>query len=300
MDRLVPERLLVFHAVVESGGVTAAARRLHVSQPAVSGRIRDLERRLGVELFARGRRSPVLTEAGTRLLETVQRLLAVEQDGLASLQAIGNLEAGRLSVATSETPGHHYLLPLLARYRGLHPGIALKLDVSNSPLVLQRVVDGSHDLGFIEGDLSHPAVARNAFRRDPLRLVVSPRHPLASRTRLRLAEVLAHDLVMRDVGSAIRTQVDDLFRRANLTPRVAAELNSTEAVKRAVAARLGISFVPTESSRREVSSGALRSPKVLGADLRRTIWQIQRRNEAPSSATRAFLQLLAASRKRPA
>lgn len=299
MDRLVPERLLVFHSVVENGGVTAAARRLHVSQPAVSARIRDLERRLGVELFARGRRAPVLTEAGTQLLETVRRLLAVEQEGLAAILAIGNLEAGRLSVATSETPGHHYLLPLLARFRALHPGIALKLDVSNSPLVLQRVVDGSHDLGFIEGDLSHPAVARDAFRRDPLRLVVSPRHPLASRPRVRLAEVLEHELVMRDLGSAIRTQVDDLFRRANLTPNIAAELNSTEAVKRAVAARLGISFVPTEASRREVSTGALRSPKVLGADLRRTVWQIHRRDETPSVAARAFLLLLAASRVAP-
>ena len=287
MNRLVPERLLVFHEVVRCGGVSAAARRLHVSQPAVSGRIRDLERRLGIDLFARERRTTRLTDAGTRLLRTVERLLAVEREGLASIHALEDLSAGQLSVAASETPAHYYLLPLLARFRRLYPGVALKLDVSNSPAVVQRVVDGSHDLGFIEGDLSHPELVRTPFRKDPLRLVVSPRHPFASRTSIRLGEVARVDHVMRDVGSAVRTQVDELFRRADLSPRVAAELN-----KRAVVAGLGIAFVPTESSRREIESRSLRTVRLAGGGLQRTLFRLERRGAGISRAAIEFMGLL--------
>ncbi|HVO31029.1 MAG TPA: LysR family transcriptional regulator, partial [bacterium] len=171
---LLRERLHVFREVLASGGITSAARRLHVSQPAVSARIRELERELAVRLFSREGGGLVLTDAGRILADYASRLADVEQDALRALAELAGVQAGRLAVGASETPGHYLLIGTLGRYRALHPGVALDVLVANSATVAQRVKDGALDLGFVEGNVDDPALRRRRFRDDRLRLVVAP------------------------------------------------------------------------------------------------------------------------------
>jgi DNA-binding transcriptional LysR family regulator len=285
-------RLQTFRAVVSAGSVTGAARILHVTQPAVSGALRLLEREVGADLLDRSSRRLALTEAGRVLLEHAERLLAIRDEALHAIRELGAGERGRLAVGASETPGHYLLLPFLGRFRKRHPGIALQVVVSNSPTVLQRVADGSIDVGFVEGEPGDPSLTRRLFRTDRLRLILPARDPLASRRRISAADLARRDFVMRDPGSAVRTTVDDALRKAGIAPRIALEFSNTEAVKRAVAAGLGISFIPEASIAPEVSSGRLVARDVPGLVIRRRLWIVRHARRRLSAGAGAFLEML--------
>ena len=286
---LLRARVGIFLQIAASGGVTGAARRLRVSQPAVSAQLRELERQLGVPLVDRSRRRFALTEAGQRFLASAERLRAVEEEALQELTAAKG--AGRLAVGASETPGHFLLLPALGRFHARHPAVTLDVTIGTSATVAQRVLDGVVELGFVEGPVAEAGLERRAFARDRLRLIVNRRDALARRRRLALRDLAGRDFVMREKSSAVRARIEDAFRKAGFVPRIGFELGTSEAVKRAVAAGLGVAFIPEASLAADVASGRLASPEVPGLDLRRTLWVLTRAGRAPSPAATAFLSI---------
>ena len=292
MQSFLRNRVEVFLQIVAAGGVTGAARRLRVSQPAVSAHLRGLERELGLTLVDRTRRGFALTEAGQRFLGFAERLRAVEEEAFHALEAAKGLGGGRLSVGASETPGHFLLLPALGVFHAGHPDVTLDVTIGTSATVAQRVLDGAVELGFVEGPAPRPGLERRAFAHDRLRLIVHRRDPLARRRSIRLRDLADRDFVMREKTAAVRNRIDDAFRKAAFVPRIGFELGTTEAVKRAVAAGLGVAFIPEASLAADVSAGRLASPEVPGLDLRRTLWVLTRAGRPESPAARAFLALV--------
>lgn len=298
MTSLLLRRILVFREVARHASVTAAARALHVSQPAVTAQIRELERDLGMALVERAGRGVRLTQSGETLLSLVDRMMAIERQGLEEIAATRGLVRGSLTVSASETPGNYLVIRALEELRRRFPGVHLRMDITTSHVALRSVLDGSAEIGLIEADLGERALERTAICETDLVFVVSRRDPLR-RKRISLDDLRRATFVMRDRSAALRDRIERILRGVGIDPVIGFEFSSTEAVKRAVQAGLGVSFVPRIAAAREIAEGglvprplSLPSPRKRAVRLAHVIWCVRRRDRRHSAAEDAFLGIL--------
>ena len=181
--------LSAFVAVAERGGFSAAAEQLHLTQPAVSKRIAQLEQVLDVRLFDRLGRQVVLTEAGRLLLPRARQMLAEADAARRALQDLGQEIGGRLSLATSHHVGLHRLPALLRRFTALHPKVALDIRFLDSEHAYAQVLQGEVELAVTTLGPTEPPLQAATVWDDPLRFAVAPDHPLARLPKVTLAEI---------------------------------------------------------------------------------------------------------------
>src|SRR5581483_12021678 len=286
------EALLTFHAVAMLRSYSRAAQVLQLSQPAVSARIRALERHYGAPLFAVRHRRVYLTAEGQTLLEYTQRifnLLRRAEREVAATRALGH---GRLSLAASPTIGGYLLPPLLREFSRRYPTIQAAVYVGTSAEVLARVVAEQEPVGLVEAPVSHPAVEVTPFAEDELVLVAPPDHPWARRGSVSLEELRDARLLRREAGSGTQALVDAALARAGITVQTAMELGSTETLKQAVMAGLGVTWLSRAVVARELAAGDLAAVRTPALDLRRLLFWIAPRGQPRSPADEAFLDLL--------
>src|SRR3989442_4526187 len=236
-------RLELFLAVLDHGGVGRAAQACHISQPAVSEHLRGLEAHFGVRLVERhGQR--VRPTAAARVVEPYAR------QALASLrtaeQAAGEvrgLRAGSLTIGASTTPGTYLLPAALGRFHAAHPGITLRLEISDTPENERSVAVGQLGLGEIGEAQLVPGLAADPWVKDDLALIVPRGHPFV-RPRAGAAQGIAGEpYIAREEGSSTRGVAERYLARLGVTLTPAMELGSTEAIREAVAAGLGVALV---------------------------------------------------------
>jgi aminoethylphosphonate catabolism LysR family transcriptional regulator len=233
-------QLRAFHAVAEAGGFTRAAERIHVTQPTVSGQVAALEESYGVKLFERRGRGIELTDLGHGLREITRRLFGQEVEAEQLLSSAQGLTSGLLRVG-ADAP--YQVIPLLARFNRLHPGIRLTMSFGNSERVLQELLDRRSDIAVLPDIESDARIHAVPFRRDRLVVFVPRDHAWAGRRSLRLAELAGQRLVLREPGSTTRAVLDRALAEAGVQPGSALEIGSREAVREAVVAGLGIGAV---------------------------------------------------------
>lgn len=289
-----PQLLAAFRAVADLGGVSAAAAALALSQPAVSGQIRRLEEQLGAALFERRPRGMTLTEAGRRLREAAVHAHAELAEAARGLSRAAEPE-GKLTLWASTTIASYVLPPLLAGFAAAHPRVRVRLASANTAEVLARVREGAAELGLVEGHGRAPGVGLPAFVEDELIAVADP--GFAPR-RGGAAALSERPILWRERGSGTRAVVERALREAGVAlerePRF--ELASTEAIKEAAIAGLGIAFLSRWSMRRELALGLLRPVPGRGLTVRRTFrWAMA--GGGLGGPARSFFDY--ASRRRP-
>ncbi len=283
--------LKVFLAVAEAGSISAGAERLHISQPAVTREIRDLEASLDLRLFDRLPRGVQLTEGGLRLFDYAQRIFSLERAAERDLRDFAQLEQGELHLGASATLGAYLLPPLLTRFRAVHPHIFVSLEVSNTDVVTRQLDEGRISLGFVEGPFAKSDYAHHLLARDALLPVVSPHHPLAGNTALEAESLQNYPLYMREPGSGARVSIEQAYQAHGLEPRAGMAIGSTEALKRLLADGQGIAWLSQRVVERELASGELRRLPVQDLHIERELHVLWRLGASLSPAPAAFLQL---------
>lgn len=287
------EQLRIFVAVAEREHIRRAAEALHLTQSAVSAAVRAIEERHGVALFHRVGRRIELTEAGRLFRGEAAAVLARVRAAEQLLDDLGALVRGTLPVAASQTVSNYWLPQRLVRFRADHPGIATVLHVGNTAEVVGRVLDGSADLGIVEGEVDAPALAGRAVAHDRMVIVVAPEHPWARTPPTDAAELAEADWVLREPGSGTRSVFEAALLRQGIAipaARVVLELPSNEAVRTAVAAGGGATAISEHVVESLVASGRL-AVVDLALPPRRfvALWHKERHLGA---AARAFLQTI--------
>jgi len=285
--------LAIFYAVAQESSVTLGAERLHISQPAVSKQLQELEKSLGTPLFDRLPRGVRLTEAGQLLAGYARRLFGLEAEVETALAEMRGLERGRLSVGASMTIGGYLLPELLARFHQKYPGIELLLEIANTEEVQQRLLEGTVDVGLTEGLLEHSELETVVFREDEIVVIVPPGHPLLSEGTITAARVCQEPFVVREEGSGTRAVVERAFAERGLAPRPAMLLGNIEAIKRAVTAGAGIAMVSALTVGLELEAGKLVVVSVSDLSVRRSLHCLHLRGRHQSRAARAFTAALA-------
>lgn len=294
--------LALFRAVAEASGFSRAAEVIHVSQPAISMQVAELEDALGTPLFDRLPRGVRLTDAGTILLGYAQRIASLEAGAERAMRELRGLERGRLALGASTTVGSYLLPAILGKFRQRHPAVELALTIDNTEGIRQRLLDRTLDLGLTEGvPPADVELSVRVFHHDELIVIAPLSHPLASRAPgkkgsrpVTARQICAQPLILREPGSGTREIVErGLAACEAAVTNVALTLSSTEAIKRAVAAGLGLAVVSRLCVALELASGTLVEIPTRGLRLRRPLHELTLRDRQPSASARAFLDLLA-------
>jgi DNA-binding transcriptional LysR family regulator len=243
--------------VAELGSFSRAADQLFISQPAVSQSIRDLEQQIGMVLLDRSARPVALTAAGTVLFAYAQRIAAEERAAERALNQLRSLDQGSIAVGASSTIGIYLLPPLIARFHQRYPAVRLFLDIGNTQQIVQHLRAATLDVAFVEGPVDPDGLLVVPWQRDELMVIAPPDHPLVQAKTVALADLLAEPFVLREQGSGTREVIEAALRDHGVTLRVPLELGSTEAIKRAVAAGMGLAIVSQATVTSELVSGQL-------------------------------------------
>jgi len=284
------DQIETFLAIVMYGGFHKAAEALHLSQPAISGRVRALEHSLGAELFTRGKARPELSPAGKALRPHAEELLRTVALAKQAIHELRPQTGGALRVAASLSVCTYLMPGVMEKYKAANPEVMVHLRSGNSMQVLKMVLEGEAEIG-VARSLNHPEVETMTLRDDPL-LLVGRRAILPENSRhVTLEEVESWPLIFYDRGSSDWTLTQGLFRRAGLIPNVALEVETIEAAKRMVERKLGFSFLPQIALTKELRKGEFVSIEITnGEPLRRTLDVIHPRRRA---LTKEALDLLA-------
>jgi DNA-binding transcriptional LysR family regulator len=286
------DQIETFLAIVTYGGFHKAAEALHVSQPAVSGRVRALEASLGAELFTRGRARPSLSPAGKALRPHAEQLLRTVAMARQAIHQLQPHTAGALRIAASLSVCTYLMPDVMQEYKAANPKVMVHLRSGNSVQVLKMVLEGEADIG-VARSLNHPEVETMTLRDDPLLLVGHRAHRAANKQQVRLEEVESWPLIFYDRGSSDWTLTQGLFRRAGLLPNVVLEVETIEAAKRMVERKLGFSFLPQIALTQELRQGKLVSIEIADAEpLRRNLDVIHPRLRPLSKEALDLLALL--------
>ncbi len=287
----------VFLAVAKAGSFRAAAEAMHLSQPALSQHVAEMERELGTRLFDRLGRKVALTEAGRVLEDHAHRLFASLASAREAVADLSGLKRGSLVLGASTTPGIYVLPGIIAAFQQRYPGVALSLRIANSALIEEQIRRNELDLGVVGGHplrLGEECVAAGLL--DELVLIVPPSHPWARRREIQPSLLEAERLLVREEGSATRQVTERALQRAGGHIKASMELGHTEAIKQAVMAGLGIAFVSIHAIRGEVAVGRLRAVRLKGLRIQRHFHIIHNEARTLSTSARAFIELLKTAR----
>jgi DNA-binding transcriptional LysR family regulator len=280
-------------AVADTGSLGLGARRLAISQPAASQRLRTLETSLGVALLDRGPTGSELTAGGVLIVEFARSVLAARDRLTSAAEALREGSAATLRLAASLTTAEFLLPQWLIALRRRYPTVRIGLAMGNSAATLQAVRRGEADLGFIETVGALPAeLQERTVASDRLVLVVSPEHPWAALRRpVSAAELAATSLVMRESGSGTRETLAQVLADAGPLAPPALEVASTMAVKTAALSGLAPAVLSTLALRAELSCGSLVEVALADVDLRRPLRAVWRRDHPMPASAQRLLEL---------
>jgi DNA-binding transcriptional LysR family regulator len=253
-------RLQVFHAVAKLLSFTKAAEVLHMTQPAVTFQIRQLEDQFDTRLFDRTHNRVSLTEAGRIVYEYSERIFEQYNEMENAIREMTDDISGSLTIGASTTISEYMLPALLGEFNAHNPEVRLRLRVSNTEGIVSMVENNVIDLGVVEGTVNNKNLIVEVCRKDELVVIVPPNHPLAKNSSVKLADVMNNRFICREEGSGTREVIMDyLFSLGLEKPGMNAcvELGSPEAVKGAVEAGMGVSIVSSASIAKELKLGSL-------------------------------------------
>lgn len=287
----------VFLAVAKAGSFRAAAEAMHLSQPALSQHVAEMERELGTRLFDRLGRKVALTEAGRVLEDHAHRLFASLASAREAVADLSGLKRGSLVVGASTTPGIYVLPGVIAAFQEKYPGVVLSLRIANSARIEEQIRGNEVDLGVVGGHplrLGEECVAAGLL--DELVLIVPPSHPWARRREIQPSLLEGERLLVREEGSATRQVTERALQRAGGHIKASMELGHTEAIKQAVIAGLGIAFVSIHAIHGDLVVGRLRAIRLRGLRIQRHFHIIHNEARTLSTSARAFIELLKTAR----
>lgn len=284
--------LAAFDAVAREGGFTRGATALRVSQPAVSKQVRELEAWFGLELVDRSGRAFRLTGAGRTLAAYARRIFTLAEEAEHALEAIQGLRRGRLAIGASTTIGIYLMPPLMGLFRERWPAIELSLEIGNTEAIQQRLAEHSIQIGLTEGLAENPDLDVKVFMKDELVVIAPPGDPLARRRSIRMRDLRERPFIFRERGSGTRVVIEHALERKRIRIQPVMSLGSTEAIKRAVGARMGLGIVSRLTIEHELADRRLIVLPIADMKFPRPLHLLTRRNQTSSPSAQAFLDLL--------
>lgn len=287
-------QLRIFEAVARHGSVSRAAAELHLTQPAVSMQVKQLESLLGLTLVEQVGKRLTLTQAGVELRQHAQGIAQRVVELAAAMDQFRGLDRGRLRLAVVST-ANYFLPSFIAEFSRHHPGVRISLLVGQREAVLAALASDAADLAITGRPPETPEIVSQAFMDNPLVVIAPPGHPLVGQGPVPLVRLACETLVLREPGSGTRAALERHFAANGLQIKPGCELGTNEALKQAVRAGLGLGMVSMQTIELELAAGVLVLLPVEGFPIMRQWYLVQRARKRLSAAAQMFRSLLLTS-----
>jgi DNA-binding transcriptional LysR family regulator len=257
---MADRRLQVFHTVARLLSFTKAAETLHMTQPAVTFQVRQLEEHFNTRLFDRTHNRISLTDAGKRVFEYSDQIFALYSEMENAVREMTGDISGVLMIGASTTIAEYMLPSLLGDFKKKYPDVNVQLKVSNSDGIVHMVENNVIDLGVVESPVLNKNLVVEVCRVDQLVAVVSPQHPLAERDHVTMRELIEYPFICREEGSGTREVIAEYMTEQGMNNgqlHLTMELGSPESIKGAVEAAMGVSILSYATVQKELKLGTL-------------------------------------------
>ncbi|OEF99456.1 hypothetical protein BHF71_09090 [Vulcanibacillus modesticaldus] len=251
-------QLWLFKKVVEFGGFSAAAEKLHIAQPSISIQVRRLEKELNIDLFDRIGRRLHLTQAGEELYYYACRILNLAEEAEQNIRSLQDLKGAKIRIGASTTPGMYIIPVIAADFRRQYPDIEIELKVANTRSIEEKLLANSIDLAVLGEEIDYDNnIKIEPLLEDNLVVVCGKEYEIAGEKKISIKKLTEQKFVLREKGSSTRDMVDKLLDEKGLIIKDIWELPSTESIKQVVIANWGLSILSYFSVRSEVSAGCM-------------------------------------------
>jgi len=284
-------QLEIFVKVAELKSFSKAAQALRLTQPTISEHIRTLEQELGVRLLDRLGRGAEATRAGQLLLSHATRMLQLQRETLQAMDSFQGRLAGDLHVAASTIPGEYVLPALIGRFKEKFPDIVISLLIGDSRAVIDWVIDGRAEVAVVGARLAHRGIEYRELMPDELVVAVPVVHPWHGKKEIALADLRAEPMLLREQGSGTRAAFESALAQAGQdlsTFRIVGEMGSTQAIKQAVKAGVGVSVISRRAVDEDCRSGLVWCLKIRDLKITRAFHIATHRDRSRSPLAEAF------------
>lgn len=284
------DQLETFLEVARHASFSRAAERRFRTQPAISSQIRALEEEVGARLFDRSGGKVALTGAGKIFQQYTEKTLEARKTMLVTIAETERVPRGEIVVGANEGTCLHILPEVFAEFRKLYPEVGVQISRLERAKILESIIDNSVDFGVVSTPVEDKRLTVVAIHRDELVVIVPPNHPLGGTQKATIADVARFPLLLPKLGRT-RDSLEDLFHERGLKPKIAMELDSSELLKRFVAADVGVGFIARSNVIEDVKAGALAAIPISDSSIRRDLALVFRRDKALSRAALAFIDI---------
>ncbi len=284
------DQLQTFLEVARHASFSRAAEKRFRTQPAISSQIRALEDEVGAKLFDRSGGKVSLTAAGKAFQKYAQETLDARKAMLASLADMEHIPRGAITVGANEGTCLHILPEVFADFKKQYPDVSVNIKRSDYAKILESVTDNSVDFGVVSLPVKDNRLTVVLIHQDELVIIAPPDHPLARMRSVAVGDLAKCPLVLPKAGHT-RDALDELFRERRLKPNYSMELDSSELLKRFVAAGVGVGFIARSNVQEDVRAGVLVAIPMADAQLRRDLALVFRKDKALSRAALAFIEI---------
>ena len=291
MKNATLRQVKVFEAVARHLNYSRAAEELRMSQPGVSIHVRQLERHAGLPLFEQLGKRIYLTSAGREMLRYSRALIQQLKEADDALAALKGVSGGLLNIAVISA-GDYFFPGLLAEFCRRHEDVTVQLTVDNREEVLHRLGENTIDLAVLLRPPEHPEMVAEAFAPQPHVIIAAPEHRLARKRHVSLQELAHEAFIVRERGSDTRLAMEELLAEFRVKFNVTMEIKSTETIKQAVIAGMGVSFLSAHTIGLELELGRLSVLDVEGFPVMRKWHIVHHKNKRLPAVAAAFKEFL--------
>jgi len=282
------DQIETFLEVARLSSFSRAAEKRFRTQPAISSQIRSLEEEVGAKLLDRSGGKVSVTASGKLFLKFAEEILQDRKIMLTAIAETERVPKGEIVVGANEGTCLHILPEVFAEFKKQYPDVSISINRADYAKILESVIDNSVDFGVVSLPVSDPRLTVVLIHRDQLVVIAPPRHPLSRLKSAAISEVANYPLIVPQ-GGHTRDALENLFYERKLKPRYAMELDSSELLKRFVAADAGVGFIASSHVVEDVRANALVAIPIADATIRRDLALVFRKDKALSRAALAFI-----------
>lgn len=284
------DQLETFLEVARHFSFSRAAEKRFRTQPAISSQIRALEEEVGARLFDRSGGKVALTAAGKVFQQYAEQTIEARKGMIVTLAELERIPRGEIVVGANEGTCLHILPEVFAEFKKLYPNVAVQITRLERAKILESIIDNSVDFGVVSAPVDDKRLTVVNIHRDELVIIVPPGHPLSRMKQAGIADAARFPLLLPKVGRT-RDALENLFHDHGIKPRVSMELDSSELLKRFVAADVGVGFIARSNVIEDVKAGLLAAVPLADASIRRDLALVFRKDKALSRAALAFIEV---------
>ena len=284
------DQLNTFLEVARLNSFSKAAETCFRTQPAISSQVRALEEEVGAKLFDRSGGKVSLTAAGKAFQKYAEQQMDARRQMMGALAEMERVPRGEIIVGANEGTCLHILPEVFAEFKKQYPNVAVNIRRSERAKILESIGDNTVDFGVVSIPVNDTRMTVVTIHKDELVIIAPARHPLAKMKNATVAEAAKFPLLLPKVGRT-RDALEQLFDERKLKPNISMELDSSELLKRFVAADVGVGFIARSNVSEDVKAGVLAAIPISDAHIRRDLALVFRKDKALSRAALAFIDI---------